>query len=263
MSEQTHIPASVTIPTIDQRAIASNASRMVADSVAMIVDSTATYDIANSMLGEVKAAYKALEDKRISLVDPLNQVVKSLNTMFKGPLDACKEAESTLKIKMIAYTNEQRRIEAEARAKAEEAARAEQARLAEEARAHAEEARKQAEEAEIAEKYGDQAAVDQARAKAEQASAEASALATSAAVITAPVVQAFQHAKGVSISGAWKARVTDKAALVSYIAAHPEYLHLVDVPAAGINALAKAMKENIGSIQGLEAEFTETLRRAA
>jgi type IV secretory pathway TrbL component len=97
-----------------------------------------------------------------------------------------------------------------------------------------------------------EAAASQARMAQEAAQAEADANEMTALVTTAAPVQTSAKVSGISTSKSWKARITDKEALVKHIAAHPELLDWVEIKMTGINGMAKALKQNM-QIPGVEA----------
>lgn len=173
-----------------------------------------------------------------------------------------------------AARQERARLEAEARAKQEEADRLAQAqRLAEAEQRHAETAQREAQEdADAAAKAGDreaarlafaaiekadqervaaEAAQSAARIAQEQAQEQANAAEMTALVTTAPVIIASK-VSGISTSAPWRARITDKAALLKYISEHPETLAWVDVKMTPLNNLAKALQKTM-AIPGVEA----------
>lgn len=157
------------------------------------------------------------------------------------------------------------RVQREIEAK-EAAARAEREKAEAAARAAAEAGRQ--EEAErIAKAAAEQRARDEAAAaaarekaarEAEEAQQRAAALVTQAAMTIAAPVAAAPAAKGISTPGTWSCEVEDKAKAVAYIAAHPEYLHLVELDKTACNALARAQKQNL-AIPGLLPKFTQRI----
>lgn len=163
---------------------------------------------------------------------------------------------------------EQRAQQAEAQRQAQEAAQAEAAKRKAEADAAeaqrqadkaAEDGDKEAAQAAFAaiekadrERAEAEAAASQARMAQEAAQAEADANEMTALVTTAAPVQTSAKVSGISTSKSWKARITDKEALVKHIAAHPELLDWVEIKMTGINGMAKALKQNM-QIPGVEA----------
>jgi len=61
-------------------------------------------DVANQMLGHVKDAWKGMEEKRVSIVQPLNQAMRNANALFKPVLGAYKAGEEILKAKIAEAT---------------------------------------------------------------------------------------------------------------------------------------------------------------
>ena len=220
---------------------------------AMEVDSQETYELAADELKAIKAKAKSLEDQRTAITKPINDALKGINALFKGPTTFLEEAERVIKGKMISYSTEQERIAAEERRRAEAAVRAEQERLAREAAAREAEAAKAAAKL-MAE--GDEVAAAEVQA---QAAIEAASLTATAAVITAPVAApAVAKVSGVSTRSTWKAECTDKAALVAFIASNPTFLNLLDVNASALNQMAKAMKETL-QLPGVRVYEEKTL----
>lgn len=96
-------------------------AQQVAASVPTLTIATAEeYQQAAAGLVELKGRWKVVEDKRTSLVKPLNDVVKSINGMFKPVLDSW---DTTMAIVKRAMQDYQAR-EAETQRKALEAAAA-------------------------------------------------------------------------------------------------------------------------------------------
>ena len=183
-----------------------------------------SYALAADELTAIKAKQKALEELRTGITGPMNQALKAVNAVFKGPAELLGRAEDLIKKQMISY---QEKREAE-RLAAEAAAR----RAAEEAAALA--------AAEVKALEHDGSATESAVQAIE--AAEASIL----AIAQAPVAPPPLKVAGVSkVRVTLKAEVVDKAAFVAHIAQAPAYLDLVDVNAAKLNQLAKALGQNL------------------
>lgn len=267
----------VTVATPDSAALATTAQRALDGARSLIIDSDAMYQVAAEDLAAVKKRAKDLEEQRTGIVKPLNDAVKKINDLFRGPLDFLAQAESTLKRAMLSYQDEQEkkrrqeeaRLRAEAEKKAaEERAKIEAQRKADEERARLETARLE-EERQAAIAKGDTVAAAKTEAKIERVAevAEiktASAEQQAAAVYVAPVVPTFSAptVKGVATKGTWKAEVTDKLALVKFVAENPQFLHLLDPAQKEINAIAKALKLNHG-IAGLRVWEDKTIASRA
>ena len=144
---------------------------------------------------------KRLEDKRVSLVKPLNGVVKEINTLFKAPRDQIDRIVLAAKSKMKRFAEAQLAIEREKKRQEEEAARqereeAERLKKALESKAHSEGVQ------EVADKI-----VEDAEAKVEKAEAREAK----------PAVVRGESAN-VVVSRTWKAEVVDKLELVKAVA---------------------------------------------
>jgi membrane protein involved in colicin uptake len=182
--------------------------------------------------------------------------------------EAQRKADEAARQERARIEAEQRAQQAEAQRQAQEAAQAEAAKR--KAEADAAEAKRQADEAVAnGNKEAAQAAfaaiekADRERAEAEAteskarqaqevAQAEAEASEMTALVTTATPVQVSSKVSGISTSKSWKARVTNKQALIQHIAAHPELLDWVEIKMTGLNGMAKALKQNM-QIPGVEA----------
>jgi hypothetical protein len=68
-----------------------------------------------------------------------------------------------------------------------------------------------------------------------------------------PVESRVPKVSGVTMTTKWKARVTDKMALLKFVVAHPEYLHCVDENLPALNKLASSFKNTL-AIDGVVAE---------
>ncbi len=236
---------------------------------AMKIDSPIMYEAAGDELRTIKGRIKSLDSERDGLVRPLNETVAKINALFKRPIGLLQQAELAMKGAMLTYQQEEERKAAEARRAAEEAARKERERI--EAEAAAARAKADAEAAELRRKAEEAAAkgnVTQAaklESKAESRETAASERVAeltmqSAAVTYAPVSTPVVRASGTSIRSTWKAECTDKAKLVAFVAANPQFLNLIDINQSGLSQLAKATK---GAIQIDGARFWEDKQLAA
>ena len=165
-----------------------------------------------------------LEDKRKSLVGPLNGVVNDINALFKAPRDRIDEIVAESKRKMNKYVQAQQAI-AEAKRRAEE----------EQARKDREEAARLAEE--LKKMSGDagaetaQVLTDQADLKLEQAKAPAKVAPTrgdQANVIT---------------TKKWKAQPEDIVAICTAIANGKLPAHFVEPNMRALQDYARELKE--------------------
>ena len=233
--------------TPDQSDLNSKSQSALMMVQSMVIDSQDTFELAADELKAIKKKSKDLEEQRTSITGPIKTALKAVNNLFRAPSDFLEQAEKVIKVKMLAYQTEQERIAAEERRRAEEAIRQEQARLARESAEKEAEAKKEADRL-LSEGNAEKAAEVQANAAIEMAN-----LTATAQVMTAPVAApSVAKVSGISTRGVWKAELTDKAALVAFIAQNPQFLNLVDVNTSGINQMAKAMKETM-NIPGIRA----------
>lgn len=155
-----------------------------------------------------------------------NDAHKSICAAEKKLVDPCDSARALISGKLFTY-------EAEARRKAEE----ERRRLEEQARRD-EEARKLA-DAIDAEESGD----------AETAEEILNEPVVAPVVTVAP---AIAKVAGVSARTTWAAEVVDKAALIRYVAEHPEWIGLLDANMPSLNGLARSQRDRL-AISGVKA----------
>lgn len=199
----------------------------------LVIDDQDTLDLANDYLGKIKAAWKSIEETRKQKLVPLRTRVDSIQAFFKTPLDKLADGEATVKKLILSYTQAEQEKQRKAQAALDEQARKDRERLEKQA----------------------------AKAEAAGHTEKAEVLAHSAAVISAPVAMSTYVApKGVSTKKTWKARVTDKAALIKSIIENPAFLHLIEIDTSAIDKLAKAMEGNL-PLNGVECYQEETLAR--
>ena len=98
----------------------AHAQQVAAAVPALSISNAAEYLQAGQGLVEIKSRWKAVEEKRTSLVKPLNDVVKNINAMFKPVLDQWDTTMDVVKRAMIDYQVQ----EADVQRKALEAAAA-------------------------------------------------------------------------------------------------------------------------------------------
>lgn len=106
---------------------------IVASSERAVIDSRETAEKGADLLKIIKTMFKKIEDERKTLVAPFNKGVKAINARFKAVTTLLKQAEQTVKSKLLAFEQAERakqeRIEAARRQVEEERllAKAEQA----------------------------------------------------------------------------------------------------------------------------------------
>lgn len=190
-----------------------------ADEVSALVISTDEQALcADSMLRNIIARSKELDDRRKALTRPLDEAKKGIMDLFRGPLEVLDKAGRSLKVKLAGYQE----------AKAEAARKA-----AEEERRRIE--RNAAKRAERLEAKGDAEAADAVRMEAEM---EAHAAATT--IAEAPAVKT-----SVSARDNWKAELVDIKALAKAVADGRAPATLLCFSSKDGNAYARATKGTV------------------
>ncbi|MEI7443296.1 MAG: hypothetical protein WCK28_00260, partial [Burkholderiales bacterium] len=123
--------AAISLPDADS--LTGNAQRALDFIRGFQIASAEDYGLAADELRAIKARATKLEEQRTGITKPINDALRAINALFKGPASLLEEAERALKSKMLAWDQEQARIAAEQRRAAEAAAEAERRRLAAEA----------------------------------------------------------------------------------------------------------------------------------
>jgi hypothetical protein len=229
------------------------------------IDSPVVRDMAAGELVKIVTLKKRVEEQRKAITKPLDTAKSAVMDLFRPPTTYLEQAESILKgaISTFDRAEQQRRIAEQARL--DEAARQERGRLAQEAAAReaAAEAeaialREKATEAMAAGKVEEAARLaEEANGRAEQGAAEVATLQMTSQLVTAPMSAAPRKTAGVSSRKVWKAEVDDKLAFIQFIAAHPEYLELVEPNMPAVNKIALALKANcpLKGVRVFEAEI--------
>jgi hypothetical protein len=227
------IPESFSVITAREREeIEQTASSIIADAKEIVVKTAPEYRAAGEILKRVKAAQKKLADKKDALVRPINQGLKAIRELFRGPEDELAQAEGLVKRQMLAFDDEQERLRREAQRKLDEKARAEQERKNAQAQ-------KAAADAEAARASGDVG-------KAERLQERSHALSDQAAAVVAPVVQRDSpRVPGVVPRETWSAVVTDLPALVKAIAEEKVPITAVLANMPFLNNQARALKREL------------------
>ncbi|HEY2605095.1 MAG TPA: hypothetical protein VGJ10_03625 [Paraburkholderia sp.] len=234
------------------QALFKSAINALSTAKAYQIDSADMRDLAARELTKIKTLQKDVDTKRKNITQPIDAAKKAVMDLFRAPLEYLDQAEVILKgsIQTFDRAEEQKRIAEQARL--EEAARAERARLAQEAAAREAAAREEADkiqraadEAAAAGKAEDAARLaSEAQSRVEQGAAEVATLQQTATLVTAPMTAAPRVTAGVSTRKVWKAEISDKIALIRYVAEHPEYVDLLEANMPAVNKIALALKAN-------------------
>jgi hypothetical protein len=206
----------------------------------LAVTDAASYEAGAELLKGIKALRAELD----ATFDPI------VSSAFRAHRTACEQkrkaeaplsqAEATVKAALIRYDDEQERLRRAAQRRAEEEARR---RDEDERLARAAELEREGNE------FGDPALVEEAEALISQPPAP---------VAIAPVEKATPKVSGQHFVTTWSAQVTDMAAFVKFIASRPQFLNLLTVNQAALNAQARSLKEAL-QIPGVRAVPTKTL----
>ncbi|HAZ61055.1 MAG TPA: hypothetical protein DCY89_05720 [Gammaproteobacteria bacterium] len=217
--------ASTQVEPMSQRATAA-----LEQIAAMQIDSDLMYEVGGEELRAVKARMSDLDAQRKSITRPLDDAKKAVMDMFRRPLAMLEQAEQSLKGKLLAWSAEQERRRREEQAERERVARLERERLALEAKRLA--------------AAGRAAAAEEVAQQAQQ-------------VVAATVPEAeAPRAAGIATVERWTFEVTDMAALVAYVAAHPGYLYLLEANQAELRKLVQTRKGGM-ALPGVRAYTTQ------
>ena len=219
---------SVNIDTVEDQKKTSDVPALC-QKAELIISNQGDYEVASTVLSEVKNRYKELDTQRKEITKPIDTAKKAVMELFRSPLELLEKAESKIKGLMINYTNEQERK-----------AREEQARLQRLADAEAAKQKKILDE---------KIARAEAAGKAEKAELLAQEKENIAPIIAPVVAPQIETPKGVSYRDNWTAEVID----INLIPR--EYL-VVNMQA--LNAVAKSTKGTL-TIPGVKFISTKIL----
>lgn len=252
-------------PSPEAAAIAQEIERVHSEAAAYKIETVDQRAAALEALGKIKGFAKKLEEQRKSVIDPMRELVKTINGWFETPGGKLDKAEANLKAAILTFDREQERIRQEAQRRADEEARKERERIAREAAVAEAKAREQAAAAEAAAAKAREegrladAARHEAKAEAVVARAEEKAanLGAIAAAVVAPVVAPTVTTKGTGTSKrkVWKF-VIENPALVP-----DEYKKIDETKIGGV---VRALGENaVGKISGVRVYSEEVLAARA
>lgn len=208
------------------------------------IDGPMMYQLAAAELVDLQAKYKEIEDQRFSITRPMDAAKKAVMALFSPPLVRINGAITKLKTAMLEYEQEEKRKAAIRQVALDQIAANTRAALEKEQAKQDEEARTQAAHALKLMESGDSAGVAEALTKAEHAQEMASALQQSTGVVSAATAATgIPMVAGITSADVWKAAVTDKAALLRYIADHPEYHDWVEFKMSDLHEMAKSQRD--------------------
>lgn len=203
--------------TAEAREAEAIATRISARADSLAISTAAEYDAAGAFLKDVKAEQQRVEALRDTLLKPLSAAVAAARAIFAPRLQAIADVESKIKRGLLAYQDEQDRIQREEQRKADERARKEQERLQREA----------------------------AKAEASGKVEKAELLQHRAEQTVAPLIQrAAPKVAGIATREVWKAEVVELDTLVKAIAAGKAPLALVQPNEKVLGAQARSLKKD-------------------
>lgn len=224
------IPAGAT----DVAARAKASSQELWERAAVLtVTSDAEFRAGGALFREIAERRRELEATRLGITRPMDDAKRRVMELFAPVLTQINEAEMAVKAELLSY---------------EEAVEREARRLAAEAEEAARKAREAAEE---------EAAELAAMGRAEEAEAVRYEAATAPSP-ELPTAVMPPRVTGVVSSGSWAAEVTDKAALIRYVAGGGGSLDWLDVNMPRLNAEARSRREDM-NVPGVRAVRKRTL----
>jgi len=231
------------------------------------IDSPMMYELAAAELVDLQATRKAIEDRRFSITRPLDAAKKAAMDLFRPSLERIDAKISSIKGGMLGFEQSEKRKAAAKQALLDKIALDQRTALAAEQTKQAEEARLQNERAaQLMSTGGDSAAIAEALDQAEQAQEMASALQQTTMVVSAATAATnVPTVAGVVSADVWKARITDMAALLRFIADHPEYHEWIELKMSGLHEIAKSQRTamRIPGVEPYEEQTIAARRRAA
>lgn len=198
--------------------LAQVASETKAQALTLLVRSPHEYQLVSGFLSQIKTKFNEIEGHRKHLKEPFIEGGRRVDEFFRAILQLLKDAETSVKQKLIGYETEQKRVAAEEQRKLEEKARKEREALEakakaerEKADAEAREIQRQADEAREAGNLAESVKLrNQADKIVEKSEIKAEAFQSKAEQVIVPKVEAYiPPVVGQSSRTVWKARVMD------------------------------------------------------
>lgn len=221
---------------VDGSGVAAKALTFPEQAKALSIQDAITYQRACDFLLGIKAL-------RVEIAETFDPHIKRAHEAHKALVKEKQDAEAPLaeaerltKTAMVAYDNEQARLQRE-----EEQRRTAALRREEEERRLAEAIELEA----VARETGDAGFQQQAEALIE----------APVHVPTVAVAPLTPKVTGISYRESWSAKVTNVAALIKFVAANPQFANLLTVNQTALNAQARSLKAQM-QIPGVEAVCT-------
>ncbi len=217
----------------DAQRAAADAERAMAIAESYLIESPQDAQDAADALAKLRQERRLLDEKRKHLKEPYLEGGRRVDEFFSAPLNRRARAIEILDGAIVAWHRAETKRANEARLAAEAAARAASEQAI--ARAAAAEA-----EAEAAARAGNEEAAVRASIDYEVSRHAAESALQDQALVAAAIP--MPKVEGAILRSTWKARLTDKRALIQAAASNAHLEGLLQFDAAAANALARATK---------------------
>lgn len=220
------------------------------------VDSDRMFEFAAEDLKKIKGLQKEVEAKRKSIIDPLNQSIKTINELFKAPKSYLEDAEDFLKDNMACYIQAQEAEREAQKATLEKEKEEEKARLLQLACEMSEEAADLKEQIETLKQNGSsQDEIDAMQSKIDELMSGAMTNEMLASQMIC-IEQAPIEVAGISKRTLWSAEVIDLMQLISAIAKGDAPLDCVQINSSFLNKAASSKKQEGELFAGVQCKKT-------
>lgn len=91
------------IASRDAKIATTEAAKLSEKVYSIKIRSEKDMEAAVEILSDIKRTHKGIESKRLTITGPMNQALKSVNEMFKNPLQQLKDSEALVKEAMLKY----------------------------------------------------------------------------------------------------------------------------------------------------------------
>lgn len=228
----------------EMSALVANASNFELAANDFLVDSEASFQVADQIQASLKAEAKKINDQRMELTRPIDTFKKKLVEFFSPAVDGRTKAATIYQQKMSTFRRQERE-------KAEQAQRDAERLLREEREKKEAEARK-------LEAKASTLKTDSAKQKVLQ---EAEDLRQTAALMPETVALSAPEPQTVAstVAQIWKAEITSPEQFLRWLILHPEWISCVKFQDAEMNRLARQMR-NVVPVQGVRFYPQESFR---
>lgn len=219
---------------------------------ALEITNQVTYEEGARLDKEIKENIKLAESMQKKITDPINIALKAVRALFAPVLSTLEADKEIIGDKLVAWDDEQKRIQKEAEEKAQKEAAAEEARLK---KAKEDQEKAWREKQAQAQKEADELAAAgraeeaaKAQAAADKASEKADERAQQAAEVYVPapiVAPTAQKPQGLHYQEKWSGECVDLMALVKAVAAGKASIMFLMANGPAINKQATATKNSL------------------